>query len=421
MLVIGAVTAMVVIAFVVPLATLVRDLASDRALTAAEREIERVTRAVALGAGDGNLLVAVGNLQLDGGEFAISIVVDGEVFGYEISDDPNVATAQGGAAFRASVSEGQAIYAPVVVPTQENAVVVRVLVTASQLTAGVVRSWAILGMLSLVLVLIALAVTDRLGRSIVEPVRDLSAVAARLGDGQLDARVVPSGPLEVREVGAQLNRLAGQITTLLRLEREAAADLSHRLRTPLTAVRLDVEAIADEAIRERVVSDLDELERTIDFVISSARRSVVADGDPTCDLAEVASARFEFWSALAEEQGRVGALRIDDGEWVVDAGVSDVTAMIDALLGNVMAHTAEGTAFGVEVSGDGAMAVLTVTDEGSGFDPGLAARGRSAAGSTGLGLDIVRRTAEASGGWLQIETTPQGGPKIVISLGLTKP
>ena len=420
MLVIGAVTAMVVIAFLVPLATLVRDLASDRALTAAEREIERVTRAIAIGAGDGDLLVAVGDLQLDGREFAISVIVNDEVFGYEISNDSNVATAQGGAAFRAPVPEGQAIYAPVVVSTQEDAVVVRVLVTASQLTAGVVRSWVILGMLSLVLVLIALAVTDRLGRSLVEPVRDLSAVAAKLGDGQLDARVVPSGPPEVREVGAQLNRLAGRITTLLRLEREAAADLSHRLRTPLTAVRLDVEAVADGAVRKRLMNDLDELARTIDFVIRSARRPALADADPTCDLAEVASARFEFWSALAEEQDRVGRLRIDEGVWVVDAGESDVTAMIDALLGNVMAHTPEGTAFAVVVSGDGGIAVLTVTDEGSGFDPALAARGRSEAGSTGLGLDIVRRTAEASGGRLQIETTPQGGPKIVISLGLTK-
>ena len=71
--------------------------------------------------------------------------------------------------------------------------------------------------------------------------------AERLGRGDLDARVEPGGPDEVREVGAALNRLAARISELLAREREEVADLSHRLRTPVTALRLDVESLPEAA------------------------------------------------------------------------------------------------------------------------------------------------------------------------------
>jgi signal transduction histidine kinase len=87
-------------------------------------------------------------------------------------------------------------------------------------------------------------------------------------------------------------------------------------------------------------------------------------------------------------------------------------------LGNVFAHTPDGTAFAVGlVARDGGGAVLTVSDAGAGLPPALSARGASGAGSTGLGLDIVRRAASAAGGGLVLGTGPSGGARVTVELG----
>ena len=101
------------------------------------------------------------------------------------------------------------------------------------------------------------------------------------------------------------------------------------------------------------------------------------------------------------------------------AAVGDLEAAVDALLGNVVAHTPEGTGLLVALSRDPAGgALLVVIDEGPGFEDGaVIARGRSGGGSTGLGLDIARRTAAASGGDLRIGRVPGGGGRVSMRLG----
>jgi signal transduction histidine kinase len=92
---------------------------------------------------------------------------------------------------------------------------------------------------------------------------------------------------------------------------------------------------------------------------------------------------------------------------------------MDALLGNVFSHTPEGTAFAVTVSARAERGVrLVVEDSGPGF-PAIDAvrRGTSGAGSTGLGLDIARRTARSSGGDLTVARSPDGGARVVVDLG----
>jgi signal transduction histidine kinase len=108
---------------------------------------------------------------------------------------------------------------------------------------------------------------------------------------------------------------------------------------------------------------------------------------------------------------------LPDGPAAVRVSAADLGAAVDALLGNVFAHTPEGTPFGVVVrlrAGGGAEVV--VTDRGPGLPDGAVDRGRSGAGSTGLGLDIARRTAEASGGALRMESSPAGAT-VVVELG----
>jgi signal transduction histidine kinase len=411
---------MVVIAFLVPLVLTVRDLAADRAVTAAQNEAAGIAQFIALSAPGTATTVAISEVQQISDAYPTSFILISDageqVFGEPIPASENLDAARNGARFRAAVPGGQAVYAPVLLPTTNETVVVRVFVAEASLTEGVARSTIVLVLLGLTIIAIAIAVADRLGRSMVQPVRELSATASVLGEGNLHARVKPDGPPEIKEVGVELNDLADRIVRLLRMEREAAADLSHRLRTPLTAVRLDAEALEPGPGSERLLDDLDELERTVDFVIREARRPGRTDAASTCDLADVASERVQFWTALAEEQDRSVEFITDGSPAPVAIGTDDATTMIDALVGNVFAHTAEGVGFTVAVASIEKDVILVVDDRGPGFSAAMAERGLSSGGSTGLGLDIVARLAHTGGGEMTIGTSETGGGRVTVTL-----
>ncbi|MEA2058112.1 MAG: HAMP domain-containing sensor histidine kinase [Actinomycetota bacterium] len=420
-LVTAAVTTMVVIAFLVPLAILVRDLAADRALTGVERDAESIARLVTVLVPDRGFDGAVEALGADrlmtiGASVAL---VDGSVVGAPVPEGEDLSTAFAGSAFRARVEGGQAVYVPVVAPDGSIAVV-RVLAPGDEITRGVARSWIILGALGALLVGLAVLVTDRLGRSIVVPVKELSTTASKLGEGDLSVRVEPSGPPEIEEVGAEFNRLAERVTRLLQQERETAADLSHRLRTPLTAARLDVEALDDAEARDLLLGDLDEVERSVDFIIREARRPVRTETGEECDLGSVTAERVAFWSVLAEEQDRAVVIQVIDEPVRVAIPGGDAEAMIDALIENVFSHSGDGAPIAVSIVRKEGEAVVTVEDGGHGFpDRDVLERGRSNGSSTGLGLDIVRRTAEMSGGEMEIgRSTDLGGARVVVKIPL---
>ena len=211
------------------------------------------------------------------------------------------------------------------------------------------------------------------------------------------------------------------------------ADLSHRLRTPLTVLRLDAEGLDNPEEARRLADDVDELERAVTGVIRQARRPVQEDLIvPETDAAQVAKDRLAFWAPLAEDQERsfeFVAGSSDDGDedrppatTNVAVSADELEAALDALLGNVFAHTPEGTAFRVEVRplSDGWIS-LAVEDSGSGLSPDFVERGVSGSGGTGLGLDIARRTAEAAGGVFRIGRSATGGARIAMEFPTTGP
>jgi signal transduction histidine kinase len=227
-------------------------------------------------------------------------------------------------------------------------------------------------------------------------------------------RASPDGPPEIADAAQALNFLADRIEVLLAAERERVADLSHRLRTPLTALRLDAEAAAVPTL----VAGVDRLHQAVTDLIGAARRPLTAAA-PTCDIDAIARARAEYWGALADEQGRSWEYHEEGpGPWVVALPPDDATAAIDALIANVFSHTPDGTAYRVAATADGPDVVVAVDDAG----PGIAApadvveRGRSGAGSSGLGLDIARVSAEAAGGRLEIGSGSLGGARVALRL-----
>src|SRR5690606_40387775 len=132
---------------------------------------------------------------------------------------------------------------------------------------------------------------------------------------------------------------------LLAAERVSVADLSLRLRTPRTGLGLDAESLRDPEEAARVGARVDALERAVSSVISDARRR--SAGRESCDATAVVRERVRFWSVLAEDQGREVTVELPDGELPVAAGAESLAAGLDALLGNVFAHTPEGASFSV--------------------------------------------------------------------------
>ena len=262
-------------------------------------------------------------------------------------------------------------------------------------------------------------------------VRSLTATAQtadRLTHGERRVRAPEAGVPEVAMVGRALNRLASRIDELIANERETAADVSHRLRTPLTRLRLDVDALPDGPSARRLAQHVSHLERTLTAVIHAARRPQREGIAPSSDATAVVRDRVTFWSALAEDQGRQVRVDLPNRPLPVRAAPEDLTAAVDALLENAIAHTPEGSAIAVRLSppqdwdptaaaSRPIAAVLVISDEGPGIPVGAGRRGHSARGSTGLGLDIARRCAEAAGGDLRIGSAQPHGARVELRLG----
>ncbi|MBO4208661.1 sensor histidine kinase [Micromonospora echinofusca] len=414
-LLVAATTCLTVIAFLVPLALLVRTVAEDRATVRATADVQGLVPVVGT-ADPATVRLTVEQLVAESGRPVSIFLPDGSVLGTPAARTPAVALAARGQSLTARTDDGR----EVVIAVQGRpggTTVIRTVVDEDELTSGVTRSWLVLAGLGVLLLLLGLLVADRLARSLVRPIVALSGVSHRLANAELTARAAPTGPAELREVAGALNHLADRIQVLLREEREQVADLSHRLRTPLTALRLEAESLRDPDDAARITAGVDALERTVTGLIRQARWRAAPPRAGTCDAAEVVGERVAFWSVLAEDTGRTVTLDLADGPLPVPVAADDLAAGVDALLANVFAHTPDGTAFRVRLTRQGGGAVLTVADEGPGIPPGLVRRGVSGNDSTGLGLDIARRAAQASGGRLELGGRVGGGAVVRLHLG----
>ncbi|WP_416531492.1 sensor histidine kinase [Streptomyces coelicoflavus] len=426
-----AVTAMVVVAFAVPLGLVIREMARDRAFSNAEREAAAVAPALSITTDREQLERVVASAGSDAG-MAVHIPAPGDGSGdatdigrQRATDEDIAAVREMGRASTTEVGGGSTLLQPVALSSGEIAVV-EVYVPESAVTNGVGTAWAVLAAVGAALIVGSVAVADRLGVRMVQPARRLVDGAHELGEGRLGARVPEEGPDELRRAAVAFNSMADQVVQLLANERELAADLSHRLRTPLTVLRLNAASLGDGPAAEQTRAAVEQLEREVDTIIRTARdakpQTAAAGPGAGCDAAEVVRERMGFWSALAEDEGRKWRVAGADRPVRIPVARADLAASLDALLGNVFRHTAEGTAFAVDLhNGEDAVIVL-VSDAGAGIaDPEAAmARGRGSGtdGSTGLGLDIVRRMAESTGGDVRIGSSVLGGTEVRIWIQL---
>ncbi|MFD0205515.1 MULTISPECIES: HAMP domain-containing sensor histidine kinase [Saccharothrix] len=410
-----AVTSMVALAFLIPLALVVRQLAEDRALADAERLAGALTPVLVITSDPASVSQA---LTSTAGRVAVHLA-SGEVVGVPVATDEQLRTARElGRASTEEIPAGVVHLQPVLL-AEGRVAVVEAFVPRAELSRNVEKAWLALSGVAVVLVLGSVLVADRLGARVVKASAALADGARKMGQGDLTTRVTPSGPPELLDAGTAFNRMADRIGQLVANEREILADLSHRLRTPLTALRLDSETLGQDPNANRVRQAVHALEREVNELIRAARRELDDPDGGRCDAAQVVHDRLVFWSALADDQQRLWNLRGTERRALVPLTRSDLAAAMDAVLGNVFRHTPEGVGFVVALFHQPERVVIVIEDAGPGIDDLEAAvrRGSSGAGSTGLGLDIARRAAESTGGSLVVDRGPLGGTRVQLRLG----
>lgn len=237
-----------------------------------------------------------------------------------------------------------------------------------------------------------------------------SARAIAAGRPVVPARA--SSTAETVALVTALDAVAQHIEHVRAAERRLVADLSHRLRTPLTALALDAGSLGDGPVPDRLRRTIASVDTQVDALIRAVRPEAVRP--PRTDAVQVVCNRMAFWAALARHRGRVCDVRTVAPPATIGLAADDLAAVLDALLGNAFRYTPEGSALAVHVVRHAGWVTLVVDDAGPGVADPVAAlrRGVSGGGSTGLGLDIARDAVEATGGTIHIERATLGGARI---------
>jgi signal transduction histidine kinase len=417
-----AVTALVTLAFALPLAALAHRVVQGRVLVRAEREADAVAAVLRVTADQPDIVRALDGLAAGRRERVTVRLPDGTVVratgappGITAAVDP---TRVAGSGRREPIPvDGGVVHQRAATTPEGRPATIEVFIPSAELRTGVRTAWLALAGLALVLLAAAAWIADRMAREVVTASRALAGAAARLGAGDIEVRVTPAGPPEIATAGAAFNEMAGRITMLLAAERELVADLSHRLRTPLTVLRLNAEALPAGTERDRLLDAAAHVRDEVDAIIERARQPLTPTAPGRCDLARVVADRSGFWSVLAEDQGRRWSTSGLSAPADIAVAYDDTAAALDAIIGNVFQHTAPGTAYQVSVARQPGAVLLTVDDAGPGI--GLpqrsVQRGVSGTESTGLGLDIARQVAAATGGSLSVEASPLGGARVQLT------
>jgi signal transduction histidine kinase len=299
----------------------------------------------------------------------------------------------------------------------------------SAVTKEVGRTLLIIAGVALLAVVAAVLLAVRQANRLTSPLTDLASTAERLGSGDPRPRHRRYGVPELDRVADVLDGSAERIARMLTAERRLAADASHQLRTPLTALSMRLEEITmtddlDE-VKEEATIALTQVERLTDVVerLLTNARDPRTGSAVTFDLDEVIKQQLEEWRPAYRSAGRA----------IVSSGKRHLTAVgtpgavaqvLAALIENSLMHGGGTVALRTRVTGN--QAVIEVTDEGPGVPSELGSRiferAISGRNSTGIGLAVARDLAEADGGRLEmLQTAPPVFGLFLSRTALKKP
>ncbi|GIE77256.1 hypothetical protein Aph02nite_32060 [Actinoplanes philippinensis] len=439
--------AVAIVAFTVPVAWVLTEQLSDDAISAARREAD--TAALLLAGGDTPSQRALAELMA-----AYRRQTPGRLDAVTVAGRPAgalpAAADPGDRAFtRALAGEPAVVWGrqaslgeegfAVAVPARDTsgAVVgaVRVTYPSAPLDR---RQWQIWGFRAglAVAVLIAAALAGMVfARRVTSPLRDLNRMAGRLRDGDLAVRVEETGPPEVRTLARTLNTAAETIDSLVRSQRTFIANASHQLRTPLTALRLSLDNIADAAHDPELREDVDQasaevirMSRLVNGLLALARAEGDVSAPERTAVHDVTRERFDVWRAAAGEKEVTLDLAGSGPGPAALITRGHLEQILDNLFANALEVSPAGGRVWVTAVRDGDLVRVTVTDDGPGIAPELRERafdrfwrGDSRPGGSGLGLAIVRQLVEDDGGRIHLDAAAGGGLRVVMDFRAVTP
>ncbi len=298
---------------------------------------------------------------------------------------------------------------------------VTVYASDSDIDRQIAMMWVLVGGLGIVSVGVAIVLGRLQGRRLGEPFEDLVATAERLGSGDPRPRSRSYGIVELDRVAVVLDASAERIAVLLRGERELAANASHQLRTPLTALSIRLEEIletsSEPAVHEEATAALTQVERlaaVVDALLAKARNSRSASAVSTDIDAVIDQQRIEWEPAFRRGRRKLIVEGVRDLR--AYANPATLAEVVATLIDNALTHGTGVVALRTRhTSGH---IVLEVADEGLGVPdllvPRIFERSVSGTASTGLGLALARDLIETDGG--RLELVQQRPPVFAIFL-----
>ncbi|GAB7103334.1 HAMP domain-containing sensor histidine kinase [Streptomyces phaeofaciens JCM 4814] len=310
---------------------------------------------------------------------------------------------------------------------------VRIVYSTSGLTHRLWTIWGFRAGLAVAVLGVAALIGAVVARRITRPLRQLNDMASKFSDGDLTARSPVTGPQETRTLARTLNAAGERLDTLIASQRIFVADASHQLRTPLTALRLSLDNIADgvddEFVREDVeqaTAEVVRMSRLVSGLLVLARAEAKVTAAEPLPLTDIVTERLSVWRPAADERGVTIALRgsADDRPSVL-ASPGHLDQVLDNVLSNALEVSPDGAAITVRTESRGDKVVLSVLDEGPGmsdaekpraFDRFWRGQGLTGRSGSGLGLAVVKQLVTDDGGTVALADAPGGGLCVRITL-----
>ncbi|MFE2419733.1 ATP-binding protein [Streptomyces hokutonensis] len=311
---------------------------------------------------------------------------------------------------------------------------VRISYPTSDLTRRLWQIWGFRAILALAVLAVAAGLGALVARRLTRPLRQLNDMASKFSDGDLTARTPVTGPHETQTLARTLNQAGERLDTLIASQRIFVADASHQLRTPLTALRLSLDNIADGVDDEFVREDVDQataevvrMSRLVNGLLVLARAEAKVTAAEPLPLREIVAERLSVWRPAADERGVHIALRgsVVDGRPLVLASPGHLEQVLDNVLSNALEVSPDGATITVRSESRGDEVELTVTDEGPGmsdadksraFDRFWRGQGLTGRSGSGLGLAVVRQLVTDDGGTVALRDASGSGLSVVITL-----
>jgi two-component system, OmpR family, sensor kinase len=323
---------------------------------------------------------------------------------------------------RSEEEEGDiAVAAAPIIDEGELVGIVRISRDVATVQANVGRATAAIVAVALGGLIAGLVLVLAIARSLARPLSRLATTARRLGDGDLSARAGSlEGGDEVHELAGSFDEMASRVERTVRAQREFVANASHQLRTPLTGIKLRLEAGIAESDDEEVRTQLRAADREVERLSQIIERlltmaSQIEEGTvPHADLGDAVERAVHRWRERAVRGSAELSSEIEGTDLAVVADPADVDQVLDVLIDNALTHAA-GPIRVIASAGPG-RAIVSVADRGPGIPEDEVARvterffrGRGAAtGGSGLGLAIARELAERWGGALDLRAEDEG-------------